>query len=138
MAADYYSLSDVQRDATQEEIKRAYWKKLIQVHPDRHNGDAYFENLFKQVSEAYAILNDPVKRRQYDNDLSYSEHQGSFTNPIDFPVIEYFEAQKRRFYPKRKTAARYKSEFVDYYFYRHSFSQCAVSFLSAIHQRICR
>lgn len=59
---DLYSILHVQRDASQEEMKRAYKKLCVQHHPDK-GGD---ENEFKKVSEAYNILKDPEKRQIYD------------------------------------------------------------------------
>ncbi len=59
---DYYEILGVSRDATQEEIKRAYRKKAHQYHPDK-GGDA---QKFKEINEAYQVLGDPQKRAQYD------------------------------------------------------------------------
>jgi molecular chaperone DnaJ len=62
---DYYDVLGVSRDASQDEIKRAFRKLAFKYHPDRNKRpDA--EERFKEVSEAYAVLSDPEKRRQYD------------------------------------------------------------------------
>jgi molecular chaperone DnaJ len=62
---DYYETLEINRDASQEEIKRAFRKLAFEYHPDRSKiPDA--EKKFKEASEAYAILSDPEKRRQYD------------------------------------------------------------------------
>lgn len=62
---DYYEILGVPRNATKEEIKRAYRKLALQYHPDRNKSpDA--EEKFKEISEAYAILSDDEKRRIYD------------------------------------------------------------------------
>ena len=62
---DYYVILEISQNASQEEIKNAYRKLALKYHPDRNKSpDA--EEKFKEASEAYAILSDPVKRQQYD------------------------------------------------------------------------
>ncbi len=63
---DLYEVLGVARDATEEDIKRAYRKLARELHPDvnRHDPDA--EERFKEVGAAYEVLSDPAKRRQYD------------------------------------------------------------------------
>jgi len=63
---DYYELLGVGRDASAEEIKKAYRKKAVQFHPDKHKGDKAMEEKFKEVSEAYEVLKDPDKKAAYD------------------------------------------------------------------------
>ncbi|MDV7398354.1 DnaJ domain-containing protein, partial [Arthrospira platensis SPKY1] len=63
---DYYELLGVSRDAGAEDIKKAYRKKAVQFHPDKHKGDKAMEEKFKEVSEAYEVLKDPDKRAAYD------------------------------------------------------------------------
>ncbi len=63
---DYYAILGVNRSATPEEIKRAYRKLAKQYHPDRNPGDKTAEGKFKEVQEAYEVLNDADKRRDYD------------------------------------------------------------------------
>ncbi len=63
---DYYEVLGVGRDASDEELKKAYRKLAMQHHPDRNEGDARAEEKFKEASEAYAVLSDAGKRRQYD------------------------------------------------------------------------
>ena len=63
---DYYELLGVGRDASPEDIKKAYRKKAVQFHPDKHKGDKAMEEKFKEVSEAYEALKDPDKRAAYD------------------------------------------------------------------------
>jgi len=62
---DYYEILGVPRNATQEEIKRAYRRLVLKYHPDR-NKSKEAEEKFKEINEAYAVLSDPEKRRQYD------------------------------------------------------------------------
>jgi len=56
----------VNRDATQEEIKRAYRRLALEYHPDRNPKEKEAEEIFKEIGEAYAVLSDPEKRRTYD------------------------------------------------------------------------
>lgn len=64
--ADYYKLLEVSRDATSEEIKKAYRKLAMKYHPDRNQGDKEAEEMFKAINEAYQVLSDPQKRAIYD------------------------------------------------------------------------
>ena len=62
---DYYELLGVNRNASEEDIKKAYRKLALQYHPDRNPGDKQAEEKFKEVSEAYSVLCDAQKRAQY-------------------------------------------------------------------------
>ncbi len=63
---DYYEILGVERAATDEELKKAYRKLAMQHHPDRNPGNKTAEEKFKIISEAYAVLSDPQKRKSYD------------------------------------------------------------------------
>jgi len=63
---DYYELLGVERNATEEDLKKAYRKLAMKYHPDRNPGDKQAEGKFKEVSEAYQVLTDPEKKAQYD------------------------------------------------------------------------
>ncbi len=66
MAEDYYQILGVEKAASEGEIKRAYRKLAMKYHPDHAKGDKAAEEKFKKISEAYAVLSDKEKRKQYD------------------------------------------------------------------------
>lgn len=63
---DYYKMLGVKKTASDEEIKKAYRKLAMKYHPDHAKGDKNAEEKFKKISEAYAVLSDKEKRKQYD------------------------------------------------------------------------
>lgn len=63
---DYYDILGTKRGASEEEIKKAYRKMAMKYHPDRNQGKKEAEERFKEVNEAYAVLSDKKKRREYD------------------------------------------------------------------------
>ncbi|MEA2231788.1 MAG: molecular chaperone DnaJ [Solirubrobacteraceae bacterium] len=70
VSQDHYKVLDVERKASQDEIKKAYRKLARKYHPDRNPGDVKAEERFKQVSQAHDVLSDPAKRKEYDRALS--------------------------------------------------------------------
>lgn len=63
---DYYEILGVKRNATADEIKKAYRKLAVKCHPDKNPGDKVAEEKFKEASNAYSVLSDPEKRKVYD------------------------------------------------------------------------
>lgn len=63
---DYYELLGVKKDASPADIKKAYRKLALKYHPDKNRGDKEAEGKFKEINEAYAVLSDAEKRKQYD------------------------------------------------------------------------
>ena len=63
---DYYKILGVNKNASDNEIKKAFRKLAMKYHPDRNKGDSQAEDRFKEVNEAYAVLSDKEKRQQYD------------------------------------------------------------------------
>jgi curved DNA-binding protein CbpA len=63
---DYYEVLSIAPDASAEEIKEAYRKLAFQYHPDRNPASQDASKKMKEINEAYAILSDPTKRREYD------------------------------------------------------------------------
>jgi curved DNA-binding protein len=72
---DYYKLLGVSKNASEDEIKKAYRKLAMKYHPDHAKDDKSAEEKFKKISEAYAVLSDKEKRKQYDEFGSSGFHQ---------------------------------------------------------------
>ncbi len=87
---DYYEILGVDRNASQEELKRAYRRMALKYHPDRNPGDPEAERRFKEAAEAYEVLSDPDKRARYDR---YGHAGLAGTQFHEFSTIEdIFEA----------------------------------------------
>ncbi|HOX40966.1 MAG TPA: DnaJ domain-containing protein [bacterium] len=83
MARDYYSTLGIGKNATTEDIKKAYRKLALQYHPDR-GGSKESEEKFKEVNEAYQVLSDPQKRAQYDQFGDAAFRQGASSHSQGF------------------------------------------------------
>jgi len=75
MAKDYYAVLGVTKGASPDEIKKAYRKLALKYHPDKNPGDKQAEEKFKELTEAYAVLSDTDKRKQYDQFGESGFHQ---------------------------------------------------------------
>src|SRR5688572_13150885 len=75
---DFYETLGVSRGCDEKELKSAFRKLAMQLHPDRNNGDHSAEGKFKEVAEAYEILKDPQKRAAYDRFGHQAFEQGGF------------------------------------------------------------
>ncbi|MCL6472451.1 MAG: DnaJ domain-containing protein [Firmicutes bacterium] len=82
---DYYAILGISKNASQKEIKDAYRKLARKYHPDANNSNKETEEKFKEINEAYEVLKDPEKRKQYDAMGSYFSGKGfGGFNPQDF------------------------------------------------------
>ena len=64
--SDYYTILGLQKNANDNDIKKAYRKLAMKYHPDKNPNDKQAEEKFKEISEAYSVLSDPEKRKIYD------------------------------------------------------------------------
>ena len=104
---DLYKVLNVEKNASAEEIKKSYRNLAFKFHPDRNPGDKSAEENFKKINEAYSVLGDEIKRRQYDqyNMNGFSENfqqNGGFYQQQKLSVhlhlfFKKFREQKRLF-----------------------------------------
>lgn len=99
---DYYKTLGVQPNANLESIKTAYRKLSKKFHPDVNNGDKFFEEKFKEIQEAYEILGDTSKRKQYDYKRT------NFKNPNNSNNYEYEDNLRRKEEELRKQKEEFK------------------------------
>ncbi|NLX62397.1 MAG: J domain-containing protein [Tissierellia bacterium] len=82
---DYYKILGVDKNATKEDIKRAYRKLAKKYHPDLHPNDKEAQEKFKEINEAYEVLSDDEKRKQYDTfGNAYNFRHGQHFDPSQF------------------------------------------------------
>ena len=82
---DYYNILGVSKNATQDDIKKAYRKLAVKYHPDKNSGSKAAEDKFKDIGEAYEVLKDPEKRKQYDQlGANWKQYQNAGFDPSGF------------------------------------------------------
>jgi curved DNA-binding protein CbpA len=89
---NYYYILGVHKNTSIQEIKSAYRKLAIRLHPDKNGGDKFFEDRFKDIKEAYETLSDDLKKKHYDIKLA-----GNSSGPNDEAFKVYKELLKRRY-----------------------------------------
>lgn len=87
---DYYEVLGVSRNASEDDIKRAFRKLAKQFHPDTNSSDKNAEEKFKEANEAYSVLSDSDKRQMYDR-FGHNAPQGGFGDMGGFGVSDIFE-----------------------------------------------
>jgi hypothetical protein len=90
---NYYYFLGVKENASEEEIKKAYRKLSLKYHPDKNSNDDFFASRFREIQEAYEMLNEAEKRKIYDENLA---HQLKSYRPNLPPYIKTFSANKIR------------------------------------------
>lgn len=70
---NFYQFLGIDINASEEEIKKSFKIYAFKMHPDKHNGDKFFEDRFKEINQAYEILSDTNKKRLYDSELKRKE-----------------------------------------------------------------
>lgn len=91
MKKDYYEILGVSRNASTDEIKKAYRKLAAKYHPDKNPGDKHAEEMFKQINEAHSVLTDPGKRKLYDR---FGENWKQFENMDEKTRRQYEKYQQ--------------------------------------------
>jgi curved DNA-binding protein len=85
---DYYKILGVNKNASQEEIKKAYKKLALEFHPDKNPNNKQAEERFKEITEAYDVLGDPEKRKKYDAlGTNWKQYADNFEQGFDFKDI---------------------------------------------------
>ena len=92
MKRDYYEVLGLGKEATLDEIKKAYRKLAMQFHPDQNPGNKEAEEKFKEAAEAYAILSDAEKRQRYDQ-YGFKGTQGSGAGGFQFDPNQFTDFQ---------------------------------------------
>ena len=93
---DYYNVLGVERNATEDEIKRSYRKLALEHHPDHNPGNKSAEDKFKEINEAYQVLSDPEKKSRYDQlGKSYNSFTQRGGSPGNFNWEDWFVQNPR-------------------------------------------
>ena len=89
---NYYRILGVKPNASHSEIKKAYRKLSIKFHPDKNDGDTFFEEHFKRIQEAYEVLIDPIQRKSYDTYEGFNKNK-SEEKGVGIPEVYDFRVE---------------------------------------------
>ena len=85
---DYYKILGVNKDASQDDIKKAYKKLARQYHPDLNPNDPDAHRKFQEINEANEVLSDPEKRKKYDHIVEHAEALGMGSQRYDLVSLD--------------------------------------------------
>ena len=108
---DYYKILGVDKNASQEAIKKAYRKLAKKYHPDSNPGDKNAEEKFKEINEAYEVLSDEEKRKKYD---TLGSNFSNFSN-FDFDPFKNGFGKNSKYTYKTTTGSGF-SDFFNFFF----------------------
>ena len=118
---DYYRILEVAEDCDADGIRRSYRRLAMKFHPDRNQGSPAAERIFKEIAEAYGVLGDPEKRREYDANMRSG---GAFTGFHQEDILkglfakpEFLQTLRAVFYEFKKAGLRHDPKFVEKNFF---------------------
>ena len=112
MAEDLYKTLGINKGASEQEIKKAYRKKAMELHPDKNPGNKKAEDSFKKVSEAYEVLSDSTKKQNYDKFgtagpnngfQGFANHDDIFSRFNDIFGESFFNQGQQRGHTQRRS-----------------------------------
>jgi curved DNA-binding protein len=121
---DYYKILEINKTASESEIKSSYRKLANKYHPDKNKNDKAFEDKFKEINEAYQVLGDADKRRKYDNlGMNWNRHQSTGGTSDNFNWDEWFQQPKSGRGRQKSSGSKGSYTKGDYNTYREFFSR---------------